>query len=279
MWRLSKLVQIKEIVFINLQVRHFRRLRRKGKINYVLPRSVLQELMEFQKSSRPVSSRTLPVKSQIERELVPRRGSPGRFRLKVSSTITHPLVCPWCHSQQTYLLIFGPWRWFLAVLWGRTRAPSSTWGLTRWMRTEPGWEGSPRKRAHSLALVTVFSTGDCARSLNDTTSSHHPTPAAAYMLVENPPGEGMKEAISRSQSWEVETQRIGSLTDDTPQPGAGWGSFHTPSRAPERALRTWTCTWVGTVKLPSDKIAGDTGVAGWAPHLEQRGCRIHWLES
>lgn len=56
-------------------------------------------------------------------------------------------------------------------------------------------------------LSWLFSTGGCARSLNDTTSSHHPTPAAAYMLVENPPGEGMKEAISRSQSWEVETQK------------------------------------------------------------------------
>lgn len=53
-----------------------------------------QELMEFQKSSRPVSSWTLPVESQIEHELVPRCGNPGHFRLKVSSTIMHLLVCP-----------------------------------------------------------------------------------------------------------------------------------------------------------------------------------------
>lgn len=53
-----------------------------------------QELTDFQKSSRPVSSRTRPVKSQMEHELVPLCGSPGHFRLNVSSTITHPLVCP-----------------------------------------------------------------------------------------------------------------------------------------------------------------------------------------
>lgn len=79
------------------------------------------------------------------------------------------------------------------------------------MRVEPGWERSPRRRAPLLALVTVFGTGGCARSLNDTASSHHPTPAAACVLVENPPGEGVKEAISRSQSWEVETEGLAAL--------------------------------------------------------------------
>lgn len=65
------------------------------------------------------------------------------------------------------------------------------------------------KNSLLLAFMTFFSIGGSSWSLNDTTTSHCLTPAAAYMLVENLLGGGMKEVISKSESWEMETQKDG----------------------------------------------------------------------
>lgn len=77
------------------------------------------------------------------------------------------------------------------------------------------------KKAHMLAFMAVFSIGGGSWSLSNTTTSHHPTSAAVYMLVENPPGEGMKQAISRSGSWEMETEGLAALWMTSLSHGAG----------------------------------------------------------
>lgn len=106
---LPKLVQIKKMVFINPQVKCFRRLRSKGKWRNVLPRSVLAlSYLGTHGISEVIQSRLLPpspcrghsVRSKMERSLVPRTALPtASWKLLLQLQILCSWFCPGCHLQ------------------------------------------------------------------------------------------------------------------------------------------------------------------------------------
>lgn len=189
--------------------------------------------MEFQKSSHPVSSWTLPVTSQIEHELVPRCGSPGHFRLKISSTIMHPLVCRDAirnkSTSSSLVLEGGSWLFFgtgleLHLLHGDWPGECA--------RSQDG------KDHHEKELTCWFSW---LCSVQEVAPGLWTTPPAPT----TPPlqrrtcwwrthlGKGWRKLFPGVSLGRWRHRRIGSLTDDTPQPGAGRALPH-----PQQSSRT-----------------------------------------
>ena len=72
--------------------------------------------------------------------------------------------------------------------------------------------------------------------LGDTATTHHPTPAAAYVLVENPPEEEWRQLFPSVGLGRWRHGRIGSLMNGTPQLRGFPRLFNTPSNATEQCF-------------------------------------------